>query len=277
MIASQITWNPAEGIDLGFFVIRYYSLMFVVAFTFGWFIMKRIFKRENVSAEKLDSIFIYTVIATLIGARLGHVLFYQTELLWQDPLAVLLPIQTVPTFEFTGFRGLASHGGAIAVIIAMYFYSKNVLKKHMVWILDRIVMPVACGGVFVRIGNFFNSEMVGKPTNGDYGVIFAAHAEDFARHPGQLYEAFGYVFVFLILMYVYWKTEKRKQLGFIFGLFLTLLWSVRFVVEYIKVEQVEGREDWILGLNTGQILSIPFILAGLYFMFFYKGKTETTA
>ena len=276
MIASQITWNPAEGIDLGFFVIRYYSLMFVVAFTLGWFQMKRIYKFENISLEKLDSIFIYTVLATLIGARLGHVFFYQTELLWEDPLAVILPIRTVPSFEFTGFRGLASHGGAIAVIIAMYYYSKNVLHKHMLWILDRIVLTVAIGGVFVRIGNFFNSEMIGQPTNGNYGVIFKALGESFARHPGQLYEALGYLLVFFILYYTYWKTDKRHQLGFIFGMFLTLLWSVRFVVEYIKVEQVEGREDWILGLNTGQLLSIPFILSGLYFMFIYKHKAETT-
>ncbi|WP_339662378.1 prolipoprotein diacylglyceryl transferase [Croceibacter atlanticus] len=276
MIASQITWNPSEGIDLGFFVIRYYSLMFVIAFTIGWHLMKRIYNRENVSQEKLDSIFIYTVIATLIGARLGHVLFYQTELLWEDPLAVILPIQTQPEFSFTGFRGLASHGAAIAVIIAMYFYAKNVLKKHVLWVLDRIVMPVAIGGVFVRLGNFFNSEMIGKPTNGDYGVIFAKYGETFARHPGQLYEAAGYVIVFIILMLVYWKTEKRKQTGFIFGLFLTLLWSVRFIVEYIKVEQVTGREDWVLGLNTGQLLSIPFIIAGIYFMFFYTPKHKTT-
>ena len=125
--------------------------MFVIAFTIGWYLMKRIYNRENVSQEKLDSIFIYTVIATLIGARLGHVLFYQTELLWEDPLAVILPIQTQPEFSFTGFRGLASHGAAIAVIIAMYFYAKNVLKKHVLWVLDRIVMPVAIGGVFVTV------------------------------------------------------------------------------------------------------------------------------
>lgn len=277
MIASQITWNPAEGIDLGFFVIRYYSLMFVIAFTLGWYLMKRIFKFENIAPEKLDSIFIYTVIATLVGARLGHVFFYQTELLWEDPLAVILPIRTVPDFEFTGFRGLASHGAAIGIITAMYFYSKKVLHKHMLWILDRIVLPVAIGGVFVRLGNFFNSEMIGKPTNGNYGVIFKALGESFPRHPGQLYEALGYVLVFIILMYTYWKTDKRDNLGYIFGMFLALLWTVRFIVEYIKVEQVAGREDWILGLNTGQILSVPFILAGLYFMFVFKGKEETSA
>ncbi|MAO09803.1 MAG: prolipoprotein diacylglyceryl transferase [Flavobacteriaceae bacterium] len=258
------TWDPSQGIDLGFFVIRYYSLMFVVAFTLGWFIMKRIYKNENVSEEKLDSLFIYTVIATLLGARLGHVIFYQTELIWEDPLSVLLPIRTVPEFEFTGFQGLASHGAAIAIIIAMFMYSKKVIKKPVLWILDRIVIAVACGGIFVRIGNFINSEIIGKPTNSDFGVIFKQLGETFPRHPAQLYEAGGYILVFLILWFIYWKTDKRNYLGYIFGVFLILLWTVRFLVEFVKEAQVENRAEW--ALNTGQWLSIPFILIGIYLM-----------
>ncbi|UAB79993.1 prolipoprotein diacylglyceryl transferase [Marixanthomonas sp. SCSIO 43207] len=258
------TWDPSEGIDLGFFVVRYYSLMFVVAFTLGWFIMKRIYKNENVSEEKLDSLFIYTVIATLLGARLGHVIFYQTELIWQDPLAVFLPIQTVPEFEFTGFQGLASHGAAIAIIIAMFMYSKRIIKKPVLWILDRIVIAVACGGIFVRLGNFINSEIIGKPTNSDYGVIFKQLGETFPRHPAQLYESAGYIIVFLILWFIYWKTNKRQYLGYIFGAFLILLWTVRFLVEFVKEAQVENRAEW--ALNTGQWLSIPFILIGVYLM-----------
>jgi len=258
------TWDPSQGIDLGFFVIRYYSLMFVVAFTLGWFIMKRIFKNENISEEKLDSLFIYTVIATLLGARLGHVIFYQTELIWEDPLSVLLPIRTVPEFEFTGFQGLASHGAAIAIIIAMFMYSKKVIKKPVLWILDRVVIAVACGGIFVRIGNFINSEIIGKPTNGDFGVIFKQLGETFPRHPAQLYEAGGYILVFLILWFIYWKTDKRNYLGYIFGVFLILLWTVRFLVEFVKEAQVENRAEW--ALNTGQWLSIPFILIGIYLM-----------
>lgn len=258
------TWDPSQGIDLGFFVIRYYSLMFVVAFTLGWFIMKRIYKNETISEEKLDSLFIYTVIATLLGARLGHVIFYQTELIWEDPLSVLLPIRTVPEFEFTGFQGLASHGAAIAIIIAMFMYSKKVIKKPVLWILDRIVIAVACGGIFVRIGNFINSEIIGKPTNSDFGVIFKQLGETFPRHPAQLYEAGGYILVFLILWFIYWKTDKRNYLGYIFGVFLILLWTVRFLVEFVKEAQVENRAEW--ALNTGQWLSIPFILIGIYLM-----------
>lgn len=262
----SFTWNPSEGIDLGFFLIRYYSLMFVIAFTLGWFITKRVFKNENQSLEKLDSLFIYMVVAILLGARLGHVIFYQSELIFEDPLSILLPIRTVPEFEYTGFQGLASHGAAIGVIIAMFLYSKKVLKKPVLWILDRVVLAVACGAIFVRIGNFINSEIIGKATNSDFGIIFKQLGETFPRHPAQLYESAGYVVVFLILWYVYWKTEKRKQLGYLFGLFLVLLWTVRFFVEFVKESQ--GGFESALGqtLSTGQWLSIPFIIAGIYFM-----------
>lgn len=262
----SFNWNPSEGIDLGFYTIQYYSLMFVIAFVVGWFLIKYIYKNENEDMAKLDSLFIYMVLAILIGARLGHVIFYQSELFAEDPLSVFLPISTKDGFEFTGFRGLASHGAAIGVIIAMYFYSKKVMKRSILWILDRVVIPVAFGAIPVRIGNFMNSEIVGNPTNSDFGVVFQKLGEDFPRHPAQLYEAIGYVFVFAILMYVYRKTEKRNQLGYLFGLFLVLLWSVRFVVEFFKKSQ-EGFED-MLGniLSTGQWLSIPFIIAGIYFM-----------
>ncbi len=293
------TWNPSEGFDLGFFTIRFYSLMFVVAFTLGWIITKKIYEREGQPQEKLDSLFIYMVVATLVGARLGHVIFYQPELFVQDPLSVFLPISTVPEFEFTGFQGLASHGAAIAILIAMHFYSKNVIKKPFLWIMDRIVIAVACGGIFVRIGNFMNSEIIGKPS-GDFplGVRFVHEAirpqqavnatgiktpskaydaivnnPQFSellnsvpfRHPAQLYEAFGYVFVFLICWYLYWKTERRKQIGYIFGVFLILLFMVRFLVEYVKESQ-GGFESALGVLSTGQWLSIPFIVAGIYIM-----------
>lgn len=262
----SFTWNPSEGIDLGFFLVRYYSLMFVIAFTLGWFLTKKIYKNESLGLDKLDSLFIYMVIAILLGARLGHVLFYQSELIFEDPISIFLPFRTVPEFEYTGFQGLASHGAAIGVIIAMFLYSKKVLKKPVLWILDRVVIAVASGAIFVRLGNFINSEIIGKATNSDYGVIFKQLGEDFPRHPAQLYEAAGYVLVFLLLWYVYWKTKKRNQLGYLFGLFLVLLWTVRFFVEFVKESQ--GGFESALGqtLSTGQWLSIPFILAGIYFM-----------
>lgn len=308
MQALTLLWNPTDGIDLGFFKIQYYSLMFVVAFSLGWYIIKKIYKREQESEKNLDSLFIYMVMAILIGARIGHVLFYQSELVFQDPLSIILPFRFVPEIEYTGFRGLASHGAAIAVIIAMYYYSKKVIKKPMLWILDRVVIPVASGAIFVRIGNFINSEIIGKEvTDFPLGVQFLkdsigarqatiitnikdpskaydAIANDpiFAdtlasvpfRHPAQLYESFGYVFVFLTLLYFYWKTDKSKQLGFLFGLFLVLLWTVRFFVEFVKEAQVDSRGDWLL--NTGQWLSIPFIIGGIYFMVQSYKKTYTS-
>jgi prolipoprotein diacylglyceryl transferase len=273
MLALQITWNPAEGIDLGFYEIKYYSLMWVAAFALGFYLTKQIFNREKLSQEKLDSLFLYSMISIMLGARLGHVLFYQTELIWQSPLEILLPISKpavadiweLSKYRFTGFRGLASHGAAIGMIIAMYYYCKKVLDKPLLWILDRVVIPVSIGAVCVRLGNFFNSEMIGKASGSNWGIIFQKH-DNIVRHPGQLYEAFGYVFVFILLYYLYWKTDKKSKLGYLFGTFLVGLWTVRFFVEYIKIEQVEGRDDWFLGLNTGQLLSIPFILAGLYFI-----------
>lgn len=272
----QIVWEPAsEGIRLfGDFKIHYYSLMWMAAFVLGWYIMKKVYKNESQSEEKLDSLFIYSVLGIMIGARLGHVIFYQPELFKQDFFSIFLPFRFRPEFEFTGFRGLASHGAAIVMIFSMYLYNKKVLKKSVLWILDRVVIPVALGAIFVRVGNFFNSEMIGKPADESlpWAIVFKSF-DDVARHPGQLYEAFGYVFVFLILWFLYWKTKKSEQTGFLFGLFLVLLMTVRLFVEQFKIEQVAGRDDWIMGLNTGQVLSIPFILIGLYFMFMYKPKS----
>jgi len=265
MLFLSIDWNPnIELFKIGSFAIRYYSLMFVIAFVLGLQIMKKIYQREGLSIEKLDSLFIYTVIATLLGARIGHFLFYDTEFLLTNPLEVLLPVKFNP-FQFTGYQGLASHGAAIGIIIAMYFYSKKVIKKPLLWILDRVVIPVAAGAVFVRIGNLVNSEIIGKATNSDYGFIFVQLGEDFPRHPTQLYEAFGYVITFAVLYYFYWKTDKREKLGFLFGTFMVFLWSVRFIVEFFKEAQVDNRGSW--DLNTGQLLSIPMILVGLYYMF----------
>ncbi len=292
-------WNPSEGIDIGFFTVRYYSLMFVIAFGLGWYIMKHIYNRENETIDKLDTLFIWTVIATLLGARLGQVFFYDWEYFKNNPSEILLPFKFEPNFEFTGFRGLASHGAAIAIIITMYFYSKNVIKRPILWVLDRIVIPVACGAVFVRIGNFFNSEIVGKVTDSSFGIHFvrdyysskdvgnitkinnvndaynalvtdpqyaALLSKVPAKHPAQLYEAGLYVFVFLFLFFMYWKTKTAEKQGLLFGYFLILLWSIRFVVEYVKESQGGIEESFGL-FSTGQWLSIPFILVGIYYVF----------
>jgi len=271
----SFVWDPSTGLDLGFITLHYYSLMFVIAFGLGWFLMKRIYVREGIDLEKLDSIFIYAVVATLIGARLGHVFFYDWDYFQHHILEIFLPFKIEPEFKFTGFTGLASHGAAIGIIIAMYIYSKKVIQKPLLWVLDRVVIPVASGAVFVRIGNFFNSEIIGVPTGTDNGVVFAALGEDFPRHPTQLYESGAYLLVFLILWFLYWKTNKREKQGYLFGLFLVLLWTIRFFVEFIKENQVDFEET--MALNMGQWLSIPFILLGLYFMFRPKNKIPLQA
>ena len=294
-----MVWNPSEGIDLGFFMIRYYSLMFVIAFGLGWYIMKKIFERENESIEKLDSMFIWTVFATLLGARLGHVFFYDWEYFRNHLAEILLPFRFSPQFEFTGFQGLASHGAAIGIILAMYFFSKNIMKRPLLWVLDRVVIPVASGAVFVRIGNFFNSEIVGHETTSSFGIKFirdfynpreavnatkipnpkeAYHAiatnpqfanllaQVPAKHPTQLYESISYIFVFAALFYMYWKTDAREKQGYLLGLFLIMLWSVRFVVEFMKESQ-GGFESDLGTFSTGQWLSIPFIIIGFFLIF----------
>lgn len=271
MIAQYIDWNPSPEIfKIGSFAVRYYSLMFVIAFMLGLHLMKKIFINDRIPIEKLDSLFIYIVVSTLIGARLGHFLFYDPQFLFEKPLEVILPFRFSPKFEFTGFAGLASHGATIGIIIAMYIYSKKILKQPLLFILDRITIPVAAGAIFVRLGNLMNSEIIGKPTNSDYGFVFRKLGEDFPRHPAQLYEAVGYLATFVVLWFVYWKTDKKQKLGYLLGLFFVLLWSVRFFVEFFKEKQVEGGENWVLGLNTGQVLSIPFIIAGCYLM--YRNK-----
>jgi prolipoprotein diacylglyceryl transferase len=302
----KFDWNPITGIDIvGNFKLHFYSLMWVIAFVIGWYLMKRIFTKEKVSLDYLDPLFIYTVLATMLGARLGHVLFYQSELISEDFFSIFLPFKFKGGFEFTGFQGLASHGAAIGIIIGMYLYRRKYNYKSLLWILDRVVITVASGAVFIRIGNFINSEIIGKITDSSFGVRFiqdqyykseivqrtgikdvqkayAAVTDNpqFSellekvpyRHPSQLYESFCYIFVFLILFYFYSKTDKKNQQGFLFGLFLILLWTIRFFIEFTKEPQGDEYINWF-GLNTGQWLSIPFVLIGLYFMFVYKPKS----
>ncbi|AWH86980.1 prolipoprotein diacylglyceryl transferase [Flavobacterium album] len=307
----SMVWNSPEGFHLGPIMLRYYSLGFVIAFALGWYIMKKIFEREGESMEKLDKLFIYTLIATLLGARLGQVFFYDWPYFREHPEEILLPFKFRPEFEFTGFAGLASHGAAIAIILFMIYYSRKVIHRPLLWVLDRVVIPVTSGGIFVRLGNFFNSEILGDVTSPDtptavkfirgeddynkakivaktgienYDKAYEAveHDPKFAniladipyRHPAQLYEAFLYIFVFLIIFFMYWKTDARKKHGLIFGVFLVLLWTVRFVVEFVKESQggFEGKNPL---LSTGQWLSIPFILVGFYLIFTAKNRQET--
>ncbi len=313
MFFLGITWNPDDTIfKLGVLQIKYYNMMWIVAFAVGWFIMKRIFQSEKKSLQKLDSLFIYTVIATMLGARLGHVFFYDWSYYKNHLIEILLPIREsadgalfgfIDGYEFTGFTGLASHGAAIGIIIGMWLLTRKYKDLKMLWILDRIVIPVSIGAFFVRLGNFFNSEINGKIVNKDFFLAtrFVRDSDDMPagralaltgektvnaaykaleeqpkyaevlnsipfRHPAQLYEGICYIVVFAVLYYLYWKTPKKNQPGFLFGLFLILLWTVRFFVEFVKKSQ-GGFEDSLGLLSTGQWLSLPFILLGFFFVF----------
>ena len=219
-----------------------------------------------------------TFVSMLIGMRLGDVFFYSWEYYQQNLLEMFLPFKKakgasalfglINGWKFTGFTGFASHGAAIAIPIAMYFYAKNHLEKPWLFVLDRLGIMVALAGFFIRLGNFFNSEIYGKPTGSNFGVIFQANGDKFASHPTQLYEAFSYLILFFVLWYLYWKTNKKQQIGYLFGLFMIVLWSLRFVIEFVKKPQVQERgEEWLFSpLNTGQVLSIPLICIGIWLM-----------
>ncbi|WKS94373.1 prolipoprotein diacylglyceryl transferase [Riemerella columbina] len=275
-----ITWNPPKGIELGPFTLHFYSLMFVIAFSLGYMIMKKIYKTDGVSEKYLEPLLTWTVVGTILGARLGHVIFYQPELFKEDFWSVFLPIRTKPHFEFTGFSGLASHGAAIALVLTTLYYSYNIIKKNPFWVYDRIGIVVALGGGFVRIGNFFNSEIIGKPApeHSPFAILFPQQSFEYGpvvpRYPTQLFEAFGYFCLFILLWYLYRKTKVKYQQGWLFGLFLLLLWAIRFVVEFWKEPQGDEFIQWG-GLNTGQVLSIPFMLAGVTIMLISK-KFKTT-
>ena len=315
-----ITWNPNDTLfSLGPLQIKYYNMLWIVAFAVGWFIMKRIFQNDNKSNQQLDALFIYTVIATMLGARLGHVFFYDWDYYKNHLAEILLPIREregstlfgiINGYEFSGFTGLASHGAAIGIILAMFLLYRKYRDLKPLWMLDRVVIPVAIGGFFVRLGNFFNSEINGKITdenfifatrfvrdsddmppsevlritkentlNAAYKALelnpkFAQYLEAIPfRHPAQLYEGVSYIFVFLILYWLYWKTDKPARAGYLFGAFLVMLWTIRFLVEFVKKSQ-GGFEESLGIFSTGQWLSIPFILLGLYFVLRPKPATK---
>ena len=306
-------WNPNETLfKIGFVQIKYYNLLWILAFVLGWYIMKKIFKNENKPLEKLDSLFVYAVVSIMLGARLGHVFFYDWDYYKNHLAEILLPIREntdsslfgfINGWEFTGFAGLASHGAAIAAIIALYLFSRKFKDMSFMWLLDRVTITCAIGAVFVRLGNFFNSEINGNIVDKSFilATRFIRDSDDMSsykamsltnkktasaaynaiennpkyanlleaiphRHPAQLYEAILYLILFGIMYFVYWKTNKSQKSGFLFGLFMVGLWSSRFVVEFFKKSQ-GGFEDAWGTFSTGQWLSIPMILIGLYFMF----------
>ena len=252
MILNSIIWdvNP-EIFRIGNFAIRWYGILFALGFVIGYIILGQIFKKENIPSKLLDTVTTYMVIATVIGARLGHFLFYEPEYFLQNPLQILK--------IWDG--GLASHGAAIGIFIALYIFSRKINKPYF-WTLDRIAIVVALAGFFIRIGNLMNSEIYGIETSLPWGFIFVLWGETVPKHPTQIYEGLSYLIIFFILYSIYLKKGTQLKHGYLFGLFMILLFSVRFLIEFIKEPQVGFEENMIL--NMGQILSIPFILIGTF-------------
>lgn len=268
MILLKLHWEPSTTLfKLGSFGIHYYSLMFVIAFSLGYNIMKKMYLKEKVAIDTLESMLFYIVISTLLGARLGHVFFYDWAYYQNHLIEVLLPISSNADggYSFVGFRGLASHGAALGILLGIIIYQRFNAYKPLAWILDRLIIPTTLGAGFVRIGNFFNSEIVGNYTGNNFGVVFANRGEILPRHPAQLYEAFAYFILFFFLRYLYRKGLNRQD-GFLVGVFMSVLFSIRFLVEFVKESQ-GGFETFLPALSTGQWLSVPLIIAGIIVMF----------
>jgi len=272
MITMKFNWSPSETLfEIGGFGIHVYSLMFVIAFLLGYRICKKIFLTEGINQKYLEPLFMFMVISTLLGARLGDVIFYSWDYYQNHLIEILLPIRENPSkdimfgivkgYEFIGFRGLASHGASIGIILGLFLFQKKFGIKSLLWLLDRLTIPISLGAFFVRIGNFFNSEIVGKYTGSNFGVVFENRGEILPRHPAQLYEAIGYLFLFILLRKLY-KTNLREKDGIFLGVFFLVLFGVRFLVEFVKESQ-GGIEKFLPNLSTGQWLSIPFIFLGI--------------
>ncbi len=268
-----IHWNIDPAIlHIGGFELRWYSLLFVSGFILGWYIMKSFFVREKISTDLLDPMLYMLLICTIVGARLGHCLFYQPDYYlgsWKGFLEIFMPWK----------GGLASHGGTLALLLGIWWYARKYGPKNdfdFVWVLDHLVIPVSFAACFIRLGNLFNSEIYGGPTALPWGFVFERNGETVPCHPTQLYEAGTYLLLGCVLMWLYWKKLDKVYRGTFVGIFLTVCFGARFLIEFIKNDQVEFEAD--MALNMGQLLSIPFVLLGIGFLVYaYTRKLPARA
>ena len=280
MILS-IHWAIDSQLIDGWRTPNLYGLLFVSGIILGYFVIRKMFKAEQVEDKVLDTLVTYMVLATIVGARLGHVLFYGPY--WDkiehgkivEPGYFSHPGDIIKIWE----GGLASHGAAIAILIALFIFSKKVSKRPFIWILDRIAAPIAIAATFIRLGNLVNHEMVGYVTDVPWAFEFQyffneaiGNYDPTPRHPAQLYEAICYFVSFWLLLYLFWKLKKWQQPGFIFGSFLILIFGSRIICEFFKLGQTA--RDYTLPLNTGQMLSIPLVLAGIYLIYKATQKSQ---
>jgi len=269
-----IHWAVDSQLIDGWRTPNLYGLLFVSGIVLGYFVIRKMFKAEKIEDKVLDTLVTYMVLSTIVGARLGHVLFYGPY--WDK-------IENGQIIERGYFShpgdiikiwegGLASHGAAIAILIALYIFSKKVSGRPYIWILDRIAAPIAIAGTFIRLGNLVNHEMVGYVTDVPWAFEFQYYYNEAIgnydpspRHPAQLYEAICYFIAFWLLLYLFWKLQKWQQPGFVFGSFLVLIFGSRIICEFFKLGQTA--RDYTLPLNTGQLLSIPLVIAGIYLIY----------
>ncbi len=271
MFNQVIHWDVTPELIEGWKTPNLYGLLFVSGLILGYFVIKRMYNKDGLDEKYLDSLVLYMVVSIIVGARLGHVFFYGPY--FDDPLTGETGYFSHPMSIFKVWEGgLASHGAVVSILIALYYYSKKVVQKPYLWVLDRISAPIAIAGCFIRLGNLVNHEIVGVPSNLPWAFSFTRfyneelHQYDLTpRHPAQLYEAICYLLAFLILIFIYWKKEGYKKPGLVFGFFLILIFGARFCVEFIKIGQTA--RDSVLFINTGQILSIPLVLAGLFLIY----------
>lgn len=263
MVLGAIFWDVDPVIfRMGSLQVRWYGLFFAMAFYLGYLVLEKIvFKREGLPIGLLDRLATYVVLGTVIGARLGHVLFYEPASYLKDPISILYIWQ----------GGLASHGAAIGILLALWLFVRQSGKTYL-WTLDRVVIVVALGGFLIRMGNLMNSEIYGHYTSLPWAFIFARDGETEGRHPTQIYEALSYLILFFALLRYYIRNYKTMKEGFIFGVFMIVLFGVRVLIEFVKEPQVAFEKTMML--NMGQWLSIPFILAGIFLLFYVGRKKE---
>jgi phosphatidylglycerol:prolipoprotein diacylglycerol transferase len=273
MIALYINWDfDSEIINILGFPLKYYGLLFACGLLLSMYILKIIFKRENLKDSAHEALFVYGIVGILVGARLGHCLFYDFEYYSNNLLEIIVPIKKTLTgeYKFIGYAGLASHGGTIGLIISLYLYSKKYKIKYLK-VLDLIAIVAPLGATFIRLANLMNSEMIGNPTAMPWAFIFRK-VDTIPRHPAQLYEAISYLLIFILVFSVYKTKNIKLGNGFLFGLAITLIFTMRILIEFLKINQVAFEDG--MNLNMGQLLSIPFIIIGLYFMMKNSMKKE---
>lgn len=266
-LLAFIIWNPPiELFHVGGFGIRFYSLCWCIGLILGYIVVQRLYKDQKLDPKLFEPLFLYVFIGILAGARLGHCLFYQPGYFLAHPIEMFLPIHQTPLgWKFTGYEGLASHGGTIGLMIALWLYVRKT-KLNIFRVLDNIAVATPITACFIRLGNLMNSEIVGKVTDLPWGFVFVHNNSAVPQHPAQLYEAIAYLIIFIAGLYLYKKYKQKIGTGFFFGYCLTTIFTFRLLVEFCKEVQEPWEQSMVasIGLNQGQMLSLPFILIGVY-------------